>query len=328
MTHQGQEPPRPRRSLRDRADARYISDSEAPPTTYIKPNQNNNQEISDSDSAQSYLSQIDEESEELETLETLDDFEDEPIPELNNPSTVNTSKPKVQVLNVRQKKFSTKESKEESKKDIKANVDKVKNEFQKVGGDVQKTKDELSKIGEKIAEDAEEVKAKVTEFGIKTVEKMLTAPLNAITNLFFGKKKKVTSNSNNNNTKENVQTKKVLPKVKYYSLIEKKIEFLAYDKKKIVEGYEAGPVLEEIFMSNALADLRYCVRYVQDLPCAISGIYANKRIADIFEAITPDDINNFLYYVINNPEPFIGNNYKFSEAFATWVIRKSHELYK
>lgn len=327
MTHQGQEPPRPRRSLRDRADARYISDSEAPPTTYIKPN-HNTQEVSDSDSAQSYLSQIDEETEELETLETLDDFEDEPIPDLNSSNISTTSKPKVQVLNVRQKKFSTKESKEESKKDIKANVDKVKNEFQKVGGDVQKTKDELSKIGEKIAEDAEEVKAKVTEFGIKTVEKMLTAPLNAITNLFFGKKKTVNTNSSNNTSKGKAPTKKTLPKIKYSSLMEKKIEFLAYDKKKIVEGYEAGPVLEEIFMSNALADLRYCVRYVQDLPCAITGIYANKRIADIFESITPDDINNFLYYVISNPEPFIGNNYKFSEAFATWVIRKSHELYK
>jgi hypothetical protein len=33
-----------------------------------------------------------------------------------------------------------------------------------------------------------------------------------------------------------------------------------------------------------------------------------------------------LYYVSKNTPAFVGQNYKLSEAFATWIIRKSHEL--
>ena len=317
-----EEPPRPPRSLRGRLGAREApQNQELLPTDYIKNNESEPEKPSDFDeSAQSYLSQL-EDLDEEEISKRLEDDEDEQIP---------VNKPKVTVLNVREKKISTDEVKKDTKKVIEKEVEKVKEEFQKVEEIVEEAKEELTKVKDKIAMQAALLKAKAMEFGIRVFDSVLTFAKDFALRIRFKKKKEKPEQSSENITKAPIkpeQTKnKKIPKIKYGSLLAQGINFLTYDKRPLADSRDSGAILEEIFMANTIADIRYCIKYVTDLPFANKGIYANRPIVEIFEHITPEDINNFLYYVSNNPEPFVGNNYKFSEAFATWIIRKSHEI--
>lgn len=323
-----QEPPRPARSLRDRLGARRLDESELPPSDYIEKKVIESPE--DFSNGQDYLDEIDSVSDENDFDNISVDEEDDPIPALDQ-----QSKPKVQILNVREnrkekeklEKISTESLKQEAKKQIKENVDKVKSDFQEIEESFEDTKEEIAKITDKVTQEAQIVKAKVMFFGIQAMEKLLNAPKALLMGLVFKKKKQpvVKEVKSNNPSKSNNEVKK-LPKIKYADLLAQNIDFLAYDKKRFVDAYDTGTLLEEIFMSNVISDIKYCVKYVTDLPTPNQGIYKDRKIAEIFENVTSEDINRFLYYVINNPETFKRNKYKFSEAFATWVLKKSQEL--
>lgn len=322
-----EQPPRPPRSLRDRAEARNVENSALPPSDYIEKKPVEKPE--DYSTGEDYLSQIDEIDD--SNIVITDDMEDDPIPEQTS------NKPKVQVLNVRENrkekkqsiKTSTEEIKKEAKKEVSEKINKVKNEFAEIEVAFEDTKEEINKIKDKVAEETQVVKAKVIALGLQSLEKILSAPKNILMGLVFKKKKRPVEKklSVNENKKESSKpTKKQIPKVKYADLLAQNIDFLTYDKRRFVEAYDTGTILEEIFLSNVISDIKYCVRFVGDLPSPTQGDYAHRKITEIFESSTPEDINRFLYYVTLNPETFKRNRFKFSEAYATWLIRKSHEL--
>lgn len=322
-----EQPPRPPRSLRDRVGARNLDNTELPPSDYIE--KKVIEKPDDYSNGEDYLSQVDQEPE--ETNISIDDMEDDPIPEQTS------NKPKVQVLNVRENRkekkepvrVSTEEIKKEAKKEVNEKINKVKNEFKEVEEAFEDTKEELGKIKDKVAEETQVVKAKVIAFGIQALEKLLTAPKNILIGLVFRKKKRPpekTTTSSETKKESGRVVKKQIPKIKYADLLAQNIDFLTYDKRRFVESYDTGSLLEEIFFSNVISDIKYCVRFVGELPSPSQGYYAGRKITEIFENSTSEDINKFLYYVSLNPETFKRNRFKFSEAYATWLIRKSHEM--
>ncbi len=326
-----QEPPRPPRSLRDRLGARKVENTELPPSDYIE--KKVVETTTNYSDGKDYLSEIDQESDET-NHSSLSDEEDDPIPTLQE-----INKPKVQILNVRDnrkekkkseklEKISTEHIKQEAKKQLQENTNKVKEEFKEIEESFEDTKEEINKIKDKVSEEMQVVKAKILVFGVQALEKLLSVPKSLLMGMIFSRKKRPIEEKNediitNNQTKE--QQNKI-PKIKYGDLLSKNIDFLTYDKKRFVDVYDTGTLLEEIFMSNVISDIKYCVRYVGDLPSVTQGIYSGRKISEIFENITSEDINRFLYYVSLNTETFRRNKYKFSEAFATWILRKSHEL--
>ncbi|MFN8577035.1 MAG: hypothetical protein U0354_09280 [Candidatus Sericytochromatia bacterium] len=328
-----QQPPRPPRSLRDRTGARKLENSELPPSDYIQ--KKTIEKPADFSDGQDYLSQVDQESEDNNFNNvSVDDDEDEPIPSLNTPQ----NKPKVQVLNVRENRkekkepknqISTEQVKIEAKKQINENINKVKDEFKEVEDAFEDTKEEINKIKEKVSEETQVVKAKIIAFGVQALEKLLTTPKNILMGIVFRKKKRPVEKEEKPRT-DNIDissaNKKQIPKVKYAELLAQNIDFLTYDKKRFVEQHDTGALMEEIFMANVISDIKYCVRFVADLPSPAKGHYAGRKISEIFEDSTSEDINKFLYYALTNPESFKRNRFKFSEAYATWLIRKSHEM--
>lgn len=327
------QPPRPPRSLRDRAEARKLENTELPPSDYIQ--KKPIEKPSDFSDGQDYLSQVDQEADNNNFNNvSVDDDEDEPIPSLSS----SQNKPKVQVLNVRENrkekkepknKISTEEIKVEAKKQINENINKVKDEFKEVEDAFEDTKEEINKIKEKVSEETQMVKAKIMAFGVQALEKLLTAPKNILMGIVFRKKKRPVEKDEQTRT-DNIDissaNKKQIPKVKYADLLAQNIDFLTYDKKRFVEQHDTGALMEEIFMANVISDIKYCVRFVSELPSPVKGHYSGRRISDIFEESTSEDINKFLYYALTNPETFKRNRFKFSEAYATWLIRKSHEM--
>ncbi|MFN8671301.1 MAG: hypothetical protein U0457_04350 [Candidatus Sericytochromatia bacterium] len=313
--------PRPKRSLRDRNDDVHRPSYEelvTNPETIKKP-------INQQESAKNYLSQIDQTTEEIEEPKQTTYTS-----KIKESIQKTAQKQKVQVLNIRDNRKVTDSIKNESKKEIKENIDKVKGEFQKIESSVKETKEELSKLGTKINQEVNVAKDKVVEFGLQTIESLLTAPKNIVQSMVF-KKKPVKSNPqvNNNVPKAPVQansTKRNIPKINYSDLIKQRVEFSAYDKQKLVDPSLPQNIIESVFMTNAIADVKFCSKYVKELPHATTGMYALKPISFIFDNVKPEDINYFLYYVSLNIKAFSSQNYKFSEAFATWIIRKSHEI--
>jgi len=274
----------------------------------ITPETSNIQQEKPSDfteNSNSYLDKLDEE------LEKKENEKDE--------------KSKVKVLNLREKSVSTKILKEESKEDIKKSVKKISKQIEEVEETFEETKESITEVKNKLQNNVSIIAKKASLFGVKVAETMLTAPKDFILSLLFGKKKVVKVEEPNESEEKKTKFKEP-PKTKYSQLLAKKIKFVAYNKEPLAFDDLPAEVLEEVFMANAISDIRYCSKFVTELPLPEKGVYASKKISNIFENITNQDINRFLYYVANNPDAFIGQNYKLSEAFATWILRKSHLL--
>jgi len=297
--------PRPPRSLRNRN-----SIPERPSAIDGSASKSNEKPKDYGSESESYMEKIEDELSEKEDTEE----------KVENIIAAANKGAKVQVLNLRSNRFSADETTKKSKEKIREDVGKVKEEFQKVEEVVEETKEELSKLTEKVKEDANQIKEKITHFGLKTFEKILNSPKEFVLKLFFKKKEKPREEKNSQ------PVIKKIPKIKYADLLAQHIEFLSHDKGTLVDPGDRGVLLEEIFLSNALADVKFCSRYVVELGMPTKGMYAEREIVEIFQNVTPEDLNYFLYYVNKNPEPFKGTKYKFSEAFATWILRKSHEI--
>jgi hypothetical protein len=49
------------------------------------------------------------------------------------------------------------------------------------------------------------------------------------------------------------------------------------------------------------------------------GIYDGKKLFDAMQAVTRNELELFLKYIIARPKNYAGNSWKISEIFATWM---------
>ncbi|GIW23396.1 MAG: hypothetical protein KatS3mg068_2403 [Candidatus Sericytochromatia bacterium] len=293
--------PRPPRSLRDRKSSINQQNNIISNSNNISPNLSNN--------SSSYLEEI-EKNENPNNSKVLNNTEveenkDEPIIEEK------ISKPKVTVLNIR--KNSTAELKEKLEKEreiINTQLkETIKKEIKKVEEVVEEAKEEINEVKQKTINKINKTSQKIINYTVNKIETFVDKTKDLLLFFIFRKRK----------------TKKVL--IKYSDLVKKNIEFLDYQNKSLVKGVDINsPNYEKIFLSNVIKDVRYCERFVRDIPPNTQGIYANKNLSDIFKNIKDRDIYRFIDYIYNNPDNFVGKKYKFSEAFATWIVKKSHEI--
>lgn len=114
--------------------------------------------------------------------------------------------------------------------------------------------------------------------------------------------------------------------VSYYPLYQNNIRFQTLDKKQLVLASGKSPEeVEALFMERALDDIRNCISLVEKFPPATQGPYKGKPLRQVFKFIKERDIYFFLHYVRSQPEVFRGQNFKFAEAFASWILKRSHE---
>lgn len=116
-----------------------------------------------------------------------------------------------------------------------------------------------------------------------------------------------------------------IPPVMYSALLKEGVIFQAFDKKDLVEAPESLPeqVLQERFVENALQDIRKCIKLVRDLDAPTEGPYAGIPMAYIFKHARDQDLYYFMHYVLSKPDPFRKKVFKISEAFATWLLKRS-----
>ena len=117
-----------------------------------------------------------------------------------------------------------------------------------------------------------------------------------------------------------------IPEIEYFPLYKKNIRFITRDRKALVlAGNKTPEVFEAEFLERGIEDIRNCVPLVENFPPTDVGPYKQRPLRQIFRYVQERDIHFFLHYVKDNPDVFQGQNFKFAEAFASWILKRSHE---
>lgn len=116
-----------------------------------------------------------------------------------------------------------------------------------------------------------------------------------------------------------------VPPAQAAALFKEGVFFLTFDKQPLVKDHEklSGPELQRVFVENALQDIRKCVKLVRELPDPKEGPYTGIPLAYIFKHVRDQDLFFFMHYVLSKPEPFRKKTFKLSEAFGTWILKRS-----
>lgn len=114
-------------------------------------------------------------------------------------------------------------------------------------------------------------------------------------------------------------------------LLEQKIFFATIHSRPFlterdIEAYRPGDAQQAYeWMTRAMEEIRNCAPYGQKLPTPKKGPYMGNPMYDILTNIRYEDVEAFLHFVINRPQPFQQKALKLSEAFATWVHKGAPE---
>lgn len=105
-------------------------------------------------------------------------------------------------------------------------------------------------------------------------------------------------------------------KVQLYSLN----QILFKDSKKLEDSLLKACVVHVKEIYDTYKDDKSMDVLFKKLP---DGRYKGKTCMDIMGKVTPKDILSFLKFVRSYPGKYLGNSYKISETFATWVINNA-----
>jgi hypothetical protein len=123
-----------------------------------------------------------------------------------------------------------------------------------------------------------------------------------------------------------------VPARSYYPLYKQNVRFLSFSKQALViGGGKSQQEVDQLFMTNALSDIETCanapafIEQAKKYPKPTQGPYKGRPIRQIFRNISEKDVYFFLHYVAEQPDLFKNQNFKFAEAFASWILQRSHE---
>lgn len=106
-------------------------------------------------------------------------------------------------------------------------------------------------------------------------------------------------------------------------LARKGIVFLTLKETPIINVEDAYFVTtessEEELLIKALNEIRMASELAKDLPSPDKGRYCGIPMKDILKSIQDQDLQLFLTFVENHSLPFIQNQFKIAEAYATWI---------
>lgn len=115
------------------------------------------------------------------------------------------------------------------------------------------------------------------------------------------------------------------------TLLENKIFFCTIHSRPFlterdIEVYHPGDLHQAYeWMTRGVEEIRNCAPYGQKLPTPKKGPFMNTPMYDILKQISHEDLELFLRFVCNRPQPFQQKPLKLSEAFATWVHKGAPE---
>ena len=79
------------------------------------------------------------------------------------------------------------------------------------------------------------------------------------------------------------------------------------------------------WMERGVEEIRNCAPYGQKLPTPNRGRFTGIPMHEILHNASLEDLERFLSFVLNRPQPFQQKALKLSEAFATWAHKGAPE---
>lgn len=87
-----------------------------------------------------------------------------------------------------------------------------------------------------------------------------------------------------------------------------------------IRQFQPGNKRQEYeWMKRGLEEIRNCAPYGHKLPTPTKGPFMGIPMAEVLRNVTFSDLENFLCFVKNRPQPFQQKPLKLSEAYATWA---------
>ncbi|MBT9545326.1 MAG: hypothetical protein IV090_08055 [Candidatus Sericytochromatia bacterium] len=114
-------------------------------------------------------------------------------------------------------------------------------------------------------------------------------------------------------------------------LVEQKIFFSTIHNRPFLTEKDVRELLpgnkrqEYEWMTRAIEEIRNCAPYGQKLPAPPRGPFMGIPMHDVLREITYSDLESFLVFVSNRPQPFQQKPLKLSEAYATWAHKGAPE---
>lgn len=115
------------------------------------------------------------------------------------------------------------------------------------------------------------------------------------------------------------------------TLLEQKVFFSTihgrpFLTERDIEVYRPGDAQQAYeWMTRGIDEIRNCAPYGQKLPTPKKGPFSHMPMYDILRDINYDQMEQFLTFCQNRPQPFQQKALKLSEAFATWVHKGAPE---
>lgn len=91
------------------------------------------------------------------------------------------------------------------------------------------------------------------------------------------------------------------------------------------EMFTMDKAREDALLDSLVGDIRYTGKAMVEQmpdnnPLIKDGRYAGKKLFDMMQVATRNDLKDFLRYIEARPAKYAGHDWKVSEIFATWVV--------
>jgi co-chaperonin GroES (HSP10) len=114
----------------------------------------------------------------------------------------------------------------------------------------------------------------------------------------------------------------------FFNLAQNAIFFKSVYDKPYFSYYDAiyalTPAKEKVVIDSMVADIKYVGKFYQKdkagFPVIKEGKFAGKNVLDAMLLTTPADVYGFFKFVDVNSKPYLANNWKISEKYATCLI--------
>jgi len=114
----------------------------------------------------------------------------------------------------------------------------------------------------------------------------------------------------------------------FFSLAQNAIFFQSVYNKTYYTYYDAlyalTPAKEKILIDSMVADIKFVANFYgkdkASFPVIKEGKHTGKNVLDAMLLVTPVDVYNFFKFVNVNSKPYLANNWKISETYATWLM--------
>lgn len=84
-----------------------------------------------------------------------------------------------------------------------------------------------------------------------------------------------------------------------------------------------GRAEENLILLNAISSIQECAPFTEGHPGPAKGYYQGTPMSKIMREVKDVDVRQFLAFIKAKPKKYVGNSYKISEAFASWVVQDS-----